>query len=103
MLRGAGDKARGIVAKRFAVSTRAVREFEPGGGVFHVDGPDWVVRVFPSERPRVAADHDALVLTALESAALPAERLASEEPVWTLDDGQAALTTHFVPGRQCRG
>jgi Ser/Thr protein kinase RdoA (MazF antagonist) len=80
----------------------AVRQFEHGGGVFHVAGPDLVVRVFPLRRPLAAAEHDARVLTVLESMDIPAERLASDEPVWALDDGRAVLVTRFVPGRPCR-
>ena len=91
------------IAARYGVRVDAVREFEPGGGVFHVAGPDWVVRVFPPNRPVASAEHDARVLATLESANVPAERPASDNPVSVLDDGRALLATSFVPGRQCRG
>jgi len=69
------------LAGRYGVSEQAVQEFEPGGGVFRVAGPDLVVRVFPAHRPLDAAQHDARVLELLETEDLPAERLASDEPV----------------------
>lgn len=92
----------GHLADRYAVAVEATREIEPGGGVFHVAGPDWIARVFPTHRPVAAAEHDARVLAVLASADLPAERLATAEPVSVLDDGRAVLITRFVPGRQCR-
>jgi Ser/Thr protein kinase RdoA (MazF antagonist) len=91
-----------VLADRYGVPPEAVREFEPGGGVFHVADRGLVVRVFPVERPPPAAEHDGRVLAVLEGANLAAERLADEEPTWTLDDGRVALATQFVPGRQCR-
>jgi Ser/Thr protein kinase RdoA (MazF antagonist) len=90
------------LADRYGVTVDGVREVEPGGGVFHVAGPDWVVRVFPPHRPVSSAEHDARVLAVLEAADVPAERLATDEPVSVLEDGRAALATRFAPGRQCR-
>ena len=97
-----GDMLGRHLAERYGVSADAPRELEPGGGVFHVADPGWIARVFPADRPVAAAEHDARVLALLESADLPAERLASDEPVSVLDDGRAVLVTRFVPGRQCR-
>jgi len=91
------------LADRYGVEVDAVREIEPGGGVHHVAGPGWIARVFPLHRPVAAVEHDARVLALLADAGLPAERLAADEPVSTLDDGRAVLVTEHVAGRQCRG
>ena len=90
------------LAEVYGVAVEATHEIEPGGGVFHVTGPDWIARVFPPQRPVAAAEHDARVLALLESADVPAERLATDEPVSVLGDERAVLVTRFVPGQQCR-
>ena len=90
------------LSARYGVTVEAVREIEPGGGVFHVAGPSWIARVFPLHRPHHAVEHDALVLSRLEAAGIPAERLAADKPVSVLDDGRAVLVTRFVAGRRCR-
>ena len=67
-------------------------------GVFRVDrrdGQPWVARVFSSLRPHEAAVGDAAVLAHVASHGYPAERLAADEPVSTLD-GQAVLVTEFL-------
>jgi Ser/Thr protein kinase RdoA (MazF antagonist) len=66
--------------------------------VFRVDrrdGPAWVVRVFPRQRPIEAVEGDAAILNKLAEAGFPAERCAA--PVSTLDD-RGVLVTQFVEG-----
>jgi Ser/Thr protein kinase RdoA (MazF antagonist) len=68
-------------------------------GVFRVDrrdGPSWVARRFPPERPVQAAKGDADILRFLAAHDFPAERVAAPEPVSELD-GQGVLVTQFVP------
>ena len=90
----------GHLADRYGVVVEATREIEPGGGVFHIAGPDWIARVFPTHRPMAAAEHDARVLAVVASADLSAarHRRARVGP----RRRQAVLVTRFVPGRQCR-
>ncbi len=69
-------------------------------GVFQIsrrDGPDWVARVFPPERPSTAVEEDAQILRALAEAGFPAERLARPDAVSTLDN-DTVLVTEFVAG-----
>lgn len=69
-------------------------------GVFRVepaDGPRWVARLFPAERPHEQALGDAEILRALAGLDYPAERCAAAEPVSVLE-GQSVLVTELVPG-----
>jgi Ser/Thr protein kinase RdoA (MazF antagonist) len=69
-------------------------------GTFRVsrhDGPSWVARISPSERPVEQARGDADVLRLLAERDYPSERLATAEPV-TVHEGQALLVTDFVEG-----
>lgn len=68
-------------------------------GVIRVDrrdGPTWVARVFSTLRPASATVGDAAVLRHLEGHDFPAERLATADPVSSLE-GQQVLVTEFVP------
>jgi Ser/Thr protein kinase RdoA (MazF antagonist) len=60
------------------------------------DGPSWVARVFPPERPVSAVEGDAAILNWLAEIGYPAERCADREPVSVLD-GQPVLVTEAVP------
>jgi Ser/Thr protein kinase RdoA (MazF antagonist) len=60
------------------------------------DGPSWVARVFPPERPVSAVEGDAAILNWLAEIGYPAERCADPEPVSVLD-GQPLLVTEAVP------
>ena len=60
------------------------------------DGPSWVARIFPEERPLAAVQGDAEILAWLEHEGYPAERCADPEPVSVLD-GRAVLVTAAVP------
>lgn len=62
------------------------------------DGDPWVARVFPPARPVAGAEGDAAVLRFLERHGYPAERLAADAPVSTLD-GASVLVTRCVAGR----
>ncbi len=69
-------------------------------GVFRIDlanGPRWVARVFPAERPHEHALGDAEILRLLADLDYPAERCATAEPV-SVFEGQSVLVTEFVPG-----
>jgi hypothetical protein len=58
------------------------------------DGPAWVVRVFPPERPVHAVEGDAAILRNLEAAGFPAERWTAVSAL----DGRGVLVTGFVDG-----
>jgi Ser/Thr protein kinase RdoA (MazF antagonist) len=66
------------------------------------DGPDWVARVFPPERPLDAVEGDAVILRALRDGGFPAERCAVEDPVSSWD-GRGVLVTEFVVGDRPEG
>lgn len=73
-------------------------------GVFRVDlhsEPSWIARVFPAVRALSAVRDDVDVLRFLEDNDVPAERLASHEPISMLG-GQPVLVTSYVPGMNCR-
>jgi Ser/Thr protein kinase RdoA (MazF antagonist) len=93
----------GHLVQIYGIEVAQVSELDVG--VYRVarrDGPDWVARVFPAERPIAAAEEDARVLQALAQGSFPAERCAAESPVSSLD-GQPVLVTEFVPGERPRG
>jgi Ser/Thr protein kinase RdoA (MazF antagonist) len=76
-------------------------------GVYRVgrrDGPAWVARVFPANRPAAATTGDADILELLAGAGYPAERPAAADPVSELA-GHGVLVTEFaepVPREQRR-
>lgn len=61
-------------------------------GVYRVDGPDWVARVFPEGHDVTG---DAAILRRLARGGFPAERCAHEQPVSGFD-GRGVLVTEFV-------
>jgi Ser/Thr protein kinase RdoA (MazF antagonist) len=65
--------------------------------VDRADGPAWVARVFPADRPRASVECDAAVLAFLADQGIPAERCATDDPVSELH-GQTVLVTLFVEG-----
>ncbi len=65
--------------------------------VDRADGPRWVARVFPADRPRAAVEGDAAVLAFLADNGVRAERCATADPVSELH-GQGVLVTEFVEG-----
>jgi methyltransferase (TIGR00027 family) len=90
----------GHLRATYGISITGLRELDVG--VFRVgrdDGPDWIARVFPSERPFEAAGGDAEILRLLERADFPAERCADAEAV-TSYEGQAVLVTRHVAGKK---
>ena len=93
----------GHLRATYGISVTGVHELDVG--VFRVqrdDGPDWIARVFPPERPFEAAGGDAEILRLLERADFPAERCADAEPV-TSYEGQAVLVTQHVAGKKPGG
>jgi methyltransferase (TIGR00027 family) len=86
----------------YDIEVRRIRELDIG--VFRVDrrdGPAWVARIFPQARAIQATQRDAAILKFLERSGFPAERCARPEPV-TSYQGQAALVTEHLPGRQAK-
>jgi aminoglycoside phosphotransferase (APT) family kinase protein len=82
--------------ERYGIEVAAAAELD--AGVFRVDrrdGPSWVARVFPADRPFADVKADAELLGVLEQRGFPAERCAQDEPVSGLGD-QAVLVTEFV-------
>jgi len=82
--------------ERYGIEVAAMEALDLG--VFRVDrrdGPSWVARVFPVDRPLADVRAEAELLGALEESGFPAERCAHDEPVsdWS---GQAVLVTEFV-------
>ncbi len=61
------------------------------------EGPNWVARVFPAERPRAAVEGDAAILRWLADERYPAERCATADPVSVLED-RPVLVTEAVAG-----
>jgi Ser/Thr protein kinase RdoA (MazF antagonist) len=74
------------------------------GGVYKVEraeGPAWVARIFPADRPLAEVEADAEILSWLSAAGYPAEPPVAD-PVST-HAGQGVLVTEWVEGEGCRG
>jgi Ser/Thr protein kinase RdoA (MazF antagonist) len=78
-------------------ATRASRHNAHVFRVDRADGDPWIARVFPPARPQAGVEGDAAILRFLERQDYPAERLAVDDAVSTLD-GSSVLVTRFVPG-----
>jgi hypothetical protein len=66
--------------------------------VKHVDGQQWIARIFSSSADRVSrVQGDADILQFLASQDFPAERIASDDPVTVLD-GKGIIVTTFIDG-----
>jgi Ser/Thr protein kinase RdoA (MazF antagonist) len=89
------------LAHRYGI--RPVRTTTLDVGVVRIDhdAGAWIARVFPACRPAAAVERDAAVLRFLDEQRVPAERLATDEPVSVLG-GQPVLVTTLLPGRGCR-
>jgi Ser/Thr protein kinase RdoA (MazF antagonist) len=88
------------LAATYGIEVDGAAEIEQGGGVFHVrraDGPDWIARWFPADRPLELAQGDAAILRFLADTEFPAERCAHPDPVSVLD-GRAVLVTEHAGG-----
>jgi pimeloyl-ACP methyl ester carboxylesterase len=82
--------------ERYGIEVAAVAALD--AGVFRIDrrdGPSWVARVFPADRPVADAKAEAELLEALEESDFPAERCAHDKPVSSLG-GQGVVVTEFV-------
>ncbi|MBV8999106.1 MAG: phosphotransferase [Solirubrobacterales bacterium] len=82
--------------ERYSIEVAAVAALD--AAVFRVDrrdGPSWVARVFPVDRPIADVQDETELLRALEESGFPAERCAHDEPVSGFG-GQAVLVTEFV-------
>ncbi|MEL6983276.1 MAG: phosphotransferase [Actinomycetota bacterium] len=81
-------------------ATAATRASQHNDHVFRVDrsdGDPWIVRVHPPARPTAGVGGDAAILRFLERHNYPAERLAADDPVCSID-GASALVTEFIDG-----
>jgi Ser/Thr protein kinase RdoA (MazF antagonist) len=91
------------LARRYGIEPTALIELDVDVvRVDRADGPSWVARIFPRERPLEAVAGDASILAALERAGFPAERCAARDSVSSLD-GRGVLVTGFVDGTPSRG
>jgi Ser/Thr protein kinase RdoA (MazF antagonist) len=102
--RTAIDRVPEHLANQYGVEVRWSVQLDVG--VLRVElrnAPSWIVRVFPSLRPRAAAEREAALLRRLQARALPAERCPAgvEDPVSMLD-GQPVLVTEAVEGADGR-
>jgi Ser/Thr protein kinase RdoA (MazF antagonist) len=82
---------------RYGIEVERVTQIESVHRVDRRDGPSWVARTFPAERPLDAIEGDAEILRFLEAQQFPAERCADDAPV-SIWRGQGVLVTGFVPG-----
>jgi Ser/Thr protein kinase RdoA (MazF antagonist) len=90
------ERVRTHLAAQYGI--RADRMVDLDVGVWRVrrsDGPDWVARWFPANRPPAAVSADAEILRYLAEHQFPAERCAAAEPVSILDD-RALLVTEWA-------
>jgi Ser/Thr protein kinase RdoA (MazF antagonist) len=89
--------------ERYGIEVSELRELDLDvWRVSRLDGPSWIARVFPAERPRAAVAGDAEILTLLERGGFPAERCAHAEPVSELA-GRGVLVTELVKGTRAPG
>ncbi|WP_433157024.1 phosphotransferase enzyme family protein [Kribbella sp. CA-247076] len=66
--------------------------------VKHVDGQQWIARIFSSSADRVSrVQGDAEILQFLAAHDFPAERIAHDDPVTVLD-GKGIIVTEFLDG-----
>jgi Ser/Thr protein kinase RdoA (MazF antagonist) len=86
----------------YGIDVQRVTEIESVHRIDRADGPSWIARGFPPERPLDAAAGDAEILLFLEAHDYPAERVAAASPVSELD-GQPVLVTEVVDGQNGRG
>jgi Ser/Thr protein kinase RdoA (MazF antagonist) len=96
--RSGTDSLPGHLAARYGIRIAQTTELDLG--VFRVDrldGPSWVARVFPSERPLESVEGDARILRLLADDGFPAERCAVPDAVSVHED-QGVLVTELVEG-----
>jgi Ser/Thr protein kinase RdoA (MazF antagonist) len=82
---------------RYGIKIDRITEIDSAYRVDRQDGPSWVTRVFPDQRPLEATEGDAEILRFLEEHRFPAERCADEVPV-SIFEGQSVLVTGLLPG-----
>ncbi|MGD0833769.1 MAG: phosphotransferase [Candidatus Dormibacteria bacterium] len=89
--------------REYGIQVSGVTELDVGVvRVDRQDGPSWVARVFPADRPLEAVEGDARILSALQRQGFPAERCASPHPV-SVHEGQGVLVTEWVAGERAEG
>ncbi len=81
----------------YGIKVERITEIESVYRVDHREGPSWVARVFPEQRPLEATEGDAEILRFLEVHRFPAERCADAAPV-SIFEGQSVLVTGLLPG-----
>jgi Ser/Thr protein kinase RdoA (MazF antagonist) len=91
-----GERLRAHLAGQYGIAVDAMTQLDLGvWRVERADGPDWVARWFPANRPVEAAAGDATILRYLAAQEFPAERCATDEPVSVLD-GRSVLVTEWA-------
>jgi Ser/Thr protein kinase RdoA (MazF antagonist) len=92
------EDVRSHLAERYGFRAQTLYALDQGVTLLRRDdGPNWVARVFPPERPLAAVEGDAEILSWLAGEGYPAERCASADPVSVLD-GCGVLVTEAVGG-----
>ena len=82
--------------ERYGITVTTLTELDVGVfAVDRADGPGWVARLFPAQRPAERAAGDGEILRYLAGRGFPAERCAVPDPVSELD-GQAVLVTERI-------
>jgi Ser/Thr protein kinase RdoA (MazF antagonist) len=85
------------LGRRYRIDVDGITAIESVHRIDRRDGPSWIARVFPPERPLGATEGDAEILQFLETERFPAERCADAEPVSVFED-QAVLVTGCLDG-----
>lgn len=97
------DRLADHLSSQYRIEVAGLTELDLG--VFRVHRtaahPDWVVRVFPRDRPLDEVRGDAEILDLLASRRFPAERLADPDPTSVLED-QPVLVTEYIDGSNAR-
>ena len=93
------ERLRVHLSDHYGVDVRSLRPLDCG--VVRVDLRDqarWIARVFPPARSTDATEGDGAVLRWLANNGIPAERLATDDPITSVG-GHAVLVTEFAPGK----
>jgi len=90
------EELRAHLADRYGIRVSAMLTLDQDVILMRrTDGPNWVARAFPAERPLEEVEGDAEILRWLDAEDYPAERCAHNQPV-TVFNGQPVLVTGAV-------
>lgn len=102
-IRSSQESLQAHLEKVYGIKVKQLIELDLG--TFRVDrddGPSWVARQFPMDRTMESVKGDARILHFLEQNGYPAERVAHQRAVSTLEE-MSILVTHFVQGSKPKG